>query len=276
MGAHAGGGARWSGAHFANPERSERRSTGSAVAAPAVQATDVPQLQIVIDDRERASGLSEAVVARWPSTLELRLLVGDVEIGARVIVERKTLRDFVASIRDGRLFAQAFALSRVATRPLLLLEGADPIPVLGLPPSQFQGVLLTLMVSFRIPVLRTSTLDESAAVIVRVARHEARWLARRAAPPSVSPARQALAVLTSIPGIGDERVRRLLRKFGSVAGVISADPRHLQAVSGIGPETARNVLSALGELPHPAHASPPPAPPTIGPLPLARPEPPST
>jgi Fanconi anemia group M protein len=239
------------------------------VAAPSVQATDVPRLQIVIDDRERASGLSAAVVALWPSSVEGRLVVGDVEIGPRVIIERKSLPDFVASIRDSRLFSQAFALSRVATRPLLLLEGTEPASILDLRPEQFHGVLLTLMLSFRVPVLRTSSVDESAAVIARIARHELRWLARRASPPRARPARQALDVLTSIPGLGDERARRLLREFGSVAGVVAAEPRDLQRVSGIGPETARSVRSALGPLPR---AACPGAPPTPG----SPPAPPST
>jgi ERCC4-type nuclease len=223
-------------------------------------------LTIVLDHRERASGLTAALVARWPRTAEAQLLVGDVEIGPRVIVERKTLHDFVQSLRDGRLFRQAYALSRVATRPLLLLEGTDPVAILGLSEPRFQGALLTVMLSFRVPVLRTSSVDESAAVLITMAKHEARSLARRAGPAPVRRARRALDVLTSIPGIGDHRARLLLGTFGSVAGVASADPAALAGVPGVGPGTVRAVRSALGAPFSPARpsASPPSPQPTDG------------
>jgi ERCC4-type nuclease len=216
------------------------------MAAPSRQASDPPSLTVVVDYRERPSGLTDAVLTRWPCTAEAKLLVGDVQIGSRVIVERKTLPDFAASLRDRRLFRQAYGLSRVASRPLMLLEGAEPAAVLGLHPTQLHGVLLTLMISFRIPVLRTSTVSESAAVIARIALHEARWMARRATELPVPIARQALDVLTSIPGIGDERARHLLNAYGSVAGVVAADLRELQRLAGIGPETARKLRSTLG------------------------------
>ncbi|MFB6109790.1 MAG: excinuclease ABC subunit C, partial [Halodesulfurarchaeum sp.] len=48
-------------------------------------------------------------------------------------------------------------------------------------------------------------------------------------------------VLESVEGVGPARRRRLLRRFGSVAGVREASPEALQDVSGIGPETAARL-----------------------------------
>ena len=49
--------------------------------------------------------------------------------------------------------------------------------------------------------------------------------------------------LTDIPGIGPTRARRLLREFGSLAGLAAADPERIVAV--IGPSSARAVRSYL-------------------------------
>lgn len=206
-------------------------------------------LTIVVDHRERASGLVQAIGQRWAPVHEGTLAVGDLEVGPRVVVERKTVRDFATSLQDRRLFSQIAALQRVALRPLLILEGTDPLPVLRISPFQLQGVLLTLIVSFRVPVLRTSSVEETASIVARIAAHEARRLHRGAAPPRATRGRQALDVLTSIPGIGDDRARRLLDAFGSVAAIVAASPADLRSVAGIGPHSAAALRAAMG---HPA------------------------
>lgn len=52
-------------------------------------------------------------------------------------------------------------------------------------------------------------------------------------------------VLDEIPGIGPERRRRLLRRFGSLDGVRSASLEELMDVPGVGEETARTLHSHL-------------------------------
>jgi excinuclease ABC subunit C len=49
--------------------------------------------------------------------------------------------------------------------------------------------------------------------------------------------------LTDIPGVGPTRARILLRRFGSLAGVASADPRDIEAA--VGPATARAVANYI-------------------------------
>ena len=52
-------------------------------------------------------------------------------------------------------------------------------------------------------------------------------------------------VLESVEGIGPQRRRRLLGRFGSVEGVRNATESELQEVSGIGAETARQLAKRL-------------------------------
>jgi excinuclease ABC subunit C len=52
-------------------------------------------------------------------------------------------------------------------------------------------------------------------------------------------------VLDDVPGIGPQTRQRLLRRFGSVDGVRSASAAELQAVTGIGEETATTLRAQL-------------------------------
>ena len=56
--------------------------------------------------------------------------------------------------------------------------------------------------------------------------------------------------LTDIPGIGPVRARRLLREFGSLAGLAAANPDRIAEV--VGPSSARAVRSYLGGAARPA------------------------
>ncbi len=205
----------------------------------------VPVLRIVVDDRERNAGLPRTLAALWRPTLVGRLPVGDAEVGPRVIVERKTVADFAASLADRRLFRQAAALARVAVRPLLVVEGEDALAATGLEPRALRGVLLALLVGFRLPLLRTSSVEETALTLARIARQERRRLAGRPRPPRPTPARRALDVLAAIPGIGDERARRLLADFGSVQAVACAGEADLAETEGIGPHLAGVLRAAF-------------------------------
>lgn len=210
--------------------------------------------RIVVDDRERAAGLAAAVAQLWSPVYEGRLPVGDVEVGPRVLVERKTVSDFAVSLADGRLFRQAHALSQATLRPLLVVEGEDGFDALGIAPKALRGVLLTLLVGFRVPLLRTGSLAETAVTIAAVAKQEAKRLARerRGGTRGVTRARAILDVLGTIPGIGDERARRLVHEFGTLAGIAGATPEDLRRVPGIGPAVAREIRRACGEGDRPA------------------------
>jgi excinuclease ABC subunit C len=55
--------------------------------------------------------------------------------------------------------------------------------------------------------------------------------------------------LDGVPGVGPARKEALLSRFGSADGVARASLEQLTEVQGIGPETARRILEALGGAP---------------------------
>ena len=126
-------------------------------------------MQIVVDANESRCGLAELLAASWPAVAIRYLPVGDVAIGKRMLVERKTAEDCIASLEDGRRFRQAVQLHAACEKPLLIHEGGkDPLGQL-VQSGPTRGALLALMIGFRIPILPTHDLRETATVIRHIA-----------------------------------------------------------------------------------------------------------
>jgi DNA excision repair protein ERCC-4 len=60
-------------------------------------------------------------------------------------------------------------------------------------------------------------------------------------------ARVRSRILQGLPGVGPERARRLLDRFGTVGAVIAAPAEALVSVPGIGPGTAEAIRWAVQE-----------------------------
>jgi len=58
-------------------------------------------------------------------------------------------------------------------------------------------------------------------------------------------ARTITSALLEIPGVGPERRRRLLERFGSLAGVRSASPAEIAALPGFSAALAQRILEYL-------------------------------
>lgn len=134
--------------------------------------------RVRVDHRERAllAHLSEVEVCALP--------LGDVEIrggdGRTILIERKTLADLAASVRDGRWVEQRARASLAAdAAPMLLVletEGAwawderlrSPSGIL---PASLQGaVLAAAVLSSGGPVVFTRDPPDTAALVRRLAR----------------------------------------------------------------------------------------------------------
>jgi ERCC4-type nuclease len=119
--------------------------------------------------------------------------------------------------------------------------------------------MLSLLTGYGIPILRTRDVKATAESIVRIAKQETRRSRRRARKREIdrsvlvaqpltkapSPITQTCAILEALPDVGPMRARALLRRFGSLQGILSSDPAELVKTPGSGPSTATRILSAL-------------------------------
>lgn len=235
-------------------------------ARPAETAT------VIVDDRERASKLDEAIGRICGVRPQIqRLQLGDVLIRSRILIERKAIEDFEASVIDGRLFRQIEGLQKQPFETVLILEG-DPAggSTRRLSPSAFRGALLSVSLDWRVPILRSRCVDDTARWIQAILRRGAarqeppdwRWVTPtgqrrevrfRPVKKTLSPAnlrhRQCLDMLRQISGLGRVRAEILLDRFGSISGIIEASKMDLSSVQGIGHRLAGQIHEILHE-PH--------------------------
>ncbi len=213
--------------------------------------TDTP-IEIIADDREQKSDVIRLLSEIDNVDVQIgRLSIGDYKIDNRLIVERKTLKDFAISIIDGRLFKQSIRLTNSHLKGVMILEGsAKDTADLGVTREAMQGALITISVLLGIPVLRAIDATETAKLMVYMAQQIKRiandGIQRQGYRPKSKRKRQ-LYILQGLPGIGYERAVRLLDAFGSVEGVVSASSEELQIIDGIGEKIAEKIKWAVSE-----------------------------
>ena len=231
---------------------------------------DVPGALICADDRE----LNSSVVARLKSLgadVRIdRLVTGDFRIGERILVERKTVRDFVDSLVDGRLLEQASRLVGAAPRSLLLIEGEGLFESNRVHPHALMGALTTLALDFGIPIVTTKDGAETARFLTVASRREESMLdgltpqakdRLEAVKPEIwmdpvtqaaagarelrkSPNQEkftAMSLLIAIPSVDQDLANRLLNRYGTIAALIWADEDDLRQVEGITETQVREI-----------------------------------
>jgi ERCC4-type nuclease len=209
-------------------------------------------IHIIADDRECKSEVIESLLQIEDVDVSIRRLsMGDYQIENRIIVERKTLKDFAISIIDGRLFKQMIHLANSKSKGVLILEGTvSDTTELGMTREAMQGALITVSLILGIPVLRSKDPSETAKLIVYIARQIESMamggIHRHGYRPKNKRKRQ-LFILQGLPGVGPEMANRLLEKFSSIEGVVSASCNELQIVDGIGKRVADKIKWAVSE-----------------------------
>ena len=125
----------------AHREREQLASAAASASLTAMQQTDVAD-PIVLDHREAKSTLAPYLKSMGAHVEFSHLPTGDIRLSKRVLIERKTARDLVNSITDGRLLHQCRRLNAAALRPLLLIEIGE-VPVKLSTQTQCMEPLLT-------------------------------------------------------------------------------------------------------------------------------------
>ena len=210
-----------------------------------------PVVRIVADDREGSSPVIEALTSMGGVELSVkRLEAGDYLVDNSLVVERKTHRDLVQSICDGRLFRQAWRLATCsAPRRCLVIETLFGRPDCRLLPAHtIQGAIITVSLLFGIPVLHSVGAAETAHLLLLAGcqLHRRHTGAPRAHPIAHGPARSTqVLMLLAVRNVGPAKAAALLDHFGSIRALATATVEDLATVPGIGSRTARNVHWAL-------------------------------
>lgn len=211
-----------------------------------------------IDFREQRSGIiGEIEKLADHITYEMVILsTGDYIIGNKIIVERKTLGDFLSSIKSGRIFQQAYQLAQSGKNPLIILEGDKSLVRSGsMSRKAVQGVLIHLTVFTGIPVVRSLNIQETAQLLADILRQ-----CQQKELPALKPIitrcpgirinkkqKQKLLFFQNLQGIGTKKAFALLKYFSTIENILNASPSDLTKVWGIGNKLADRIFTVLHE-----------------------------
>ena len=205
-------------------------------------------LRIVIDDREKKSGIPDLLKAVGVNVEIKTLPIGDYIVAPETVVERKSIQDLMSSIFDGRLFDQCSRLKEHFQHPIILMEGnVDEIDSITENPLIFYGALSTIAIDFKIPIIPTSSASHTAKLLVsmcsRKESHKGPFLKKIRKSNDLQ--RQQLSTLCSLPGVGEKTAIRMLKKFGSPLQVFTAPYTELSKVEGLGESRAKKIKKML-------------------------------
>jgi len=155
-----------------------------------------------------------------------KLTVCDYVVSDRVGVERKDVRDFLGSVKDGRMFSQAKAMAYAYERPILILEGqvSKALRRSAMKPAAVYGALSSVVLDYGISVIPTEDTDSTALLLQRLAYREQtkdnRVIQLRSVDRSLPLNKQQLFLLSGFPQIGVASAENLLVKFDTPLRVI--------------------------------------------------------
>jgi len=209
--------------------------------------------RVIVDERERSSGVPESLRA-LSLQLDYRLLeIGDYVVSSDVAVERKAGRDFVKSLYSGRLFDQARRMRQFYSRPVLVAEGDLQLLIgEGTKPRAFWGALTTLVVQFGMSVFFTANAQQTADLICALVRRigltrppRGPWVRKKPRVATLDTKRMQLSLVATLPSIGPKLAERVLLRFGSVRRVFGASAAELSSVRGLGRVKAERIVRFL-------------------------------
>lgn len=201
-----------------------------------------------VDHRENASGVLELLRKEDVLIQVGQLPFGDYVINDTVVIERKTARDFLVSIIDGRLFSQLSTLKKHCPCPIVLIEGNPYRTDIDMDPAAIKGALLSAEVIWYVPVVFTRSREDTVETLMMIGRqdeaHSDVVPLRGGYRPKRLKSRQ-LYILQGLPKVGPTIAKRLLSHFGCVANVMSASTEALAEVDDIGDASAAQIRDVL-------------------------------
>lgn len=208
----------------------------------------INDLRMIIDERERKSGIPELLRAVGVNIELKNLPIGDYIVAPETVVERKSIQDFISSVFDGRLFDQCNRLKEHFEHPIILMEGdVDQIDDLTENPLVFYGAISSIVLDFKIPIIPTPSASHTAKLLIAMCKRQENKKGPflKKIKKSDDLQKQQLSVLCSLPGVGEKLATRMLERFGSPTNTLKASYTDLSKIKGMGESRALKIRKML-------------------------------
>ncbi len=219
--------------------------TDNAILSPP-DKIQVTELKVYVDYREKANPVVKELLELGMNVKLETLSSGDYLVSGKAAIEFKKTEDFVNSIIDGRLLQQIKSMKEAYEKPLLIVEGEQDIySVRNIHPNAIRGMLATIAVSYGIPILQTKNFKETASLIYFIAKREQEEsigdFSNHANRKPSTLAEQQEYFISSLPNLGLNIAKDLLKEFKTVKNIVNATSEELQKVDNLGEKKAAKL-----------------------------------
>jgi Fanconi anemia group M protein len=198
----------------------------------------------VYADTREIPELVEKIRQRGARVEVKQLDFGDFVVSSDIVIERKTLDDFVKSIYDGRLFKQLVNMNEQYARPIVIIQG-EKKHLSGIGESAFYGALASILADFKVPIFFASNEKEVSELIFHIARREQmekkRDIRIREGRKPASLTENQRYIVSGIPGVSGVLADRILSSTDTIENLFSASELDLQKIEGIGEVMAKRI-----------------------------------
>lgn len=158
----------------------------------------------------------------------------------KVMVERKTTKDYIGSLRSGSLFKQ------LKTCDLLLIEGdwIEAIKWKNTSYEEIDGSLASIFIDWGMPVIHTISRGQMIDLFLRIENQLEPSSSCNYYPSRVGKVDESVRPVFLTKGfkaIGDSTAEKLLDKFESFINIVNASMDELMEVDGIGENIAEHI-----------------------------------
>lgn len=192
--------------------------------------------KIIADYREKNSMVIAELISLGIDVDFKELKIGDYLAG-EIIIERKTVSDFISSMINKRLLGQLENLKQYPN-PLLIIEGIDEHELYndengtGVNANAIRGFLLSIALKHKIPIILTKNSEDTAKYLSVILNKKEKETSFNAKKKSRNQKEQLQFILEGFPGIGPKTAKKLLQKFKTIKDIINADENELKKCIG--------------------------------------------
>ena len=186
---------------------------------------------IIVDHREKNSLVITELISLGAKIEWKQLQVADYIIGD-IAIERKTGTDFISSMITKRIFSQIEDLKQY-DRSLIMVESYQDIDLTEskLSENAIRGLILSLTLDHKIPIIFTKDPKETAIFISLLARRKKSEISLRS--KLKMPDNQRLQfILEGFPLIGPKTAKKLLEKYETIKNIINAPKEEMKSLLG--------------------------------------------
>ena len=184
--------------------------------------------KVEVDYREKNSLVGSSLISLGMDVEFKELKVADYLVKG-VAIERKTISDFISSVKNKRLQNQLEELQQYPEK-LLIIEGAEehelysdnPEDKMGMHPNAIRGLLLSIMLKHKIPVIFTKNAEDTAKFIAVLAKKQESETSLNVSKKTLSKKQRLQFILESFPNIGPKTAKKLLHEYKTLSEIFNA------------------------------------------------------